>query len=144
MSRQELALIYDEDAYRAYVLDENGDPLDIKETHHVVDSLLNSMPHVDFSQVPDTSMVAAGDRGGFVYILHSNGAYKIGHAKIVDKRIEKISPALPYPVELEIAISTDDRYALEKELHERYKSKRLNGEWFALDHLDLFDLGVRK
>ena len=83
-------------------------------------------------------------RSGFVYIVHSNGAYKIGHAKIVDKRIEQISPVLPFPVELVIAIAADDRYALERELHERFADKRLNGEWFVLTEEDLFDLGVRK
>lgn len=84
------------------------------------------------------------ERAGFVYVLHSNGVYKIGHARVVDKRIEQISPALPYPVELEIALSSEDRFALERELHERYANKRLGGEWFALSNEDLFELGVRK
>lgn len=87
--------------------------------------------------------VLRNDRSGFVYVLHSNGLYKIGHSKYVDKRIEQISPVMPYPVELVIAFAADDRYALEGELHQRYASKRLRGEWFALNSQDLYELGVR-
>ena len=76
-------------------------------------------------------------REGFVYLLHCNGAYKIGHAKVVDKRVSQIEPVMPYPVEVVFSIPTSDRFLMEAELHAHFRDRRLRGEWFALDEEDV-------
>jgi hypothetical protein len=70
---------------------------------------------------------------GYVYLLQSDtGHYKIGRAKTPDKRIKTFGIKLPFKVEYLAVIKTPDMIALEKQLHERYEQKRINGEWFDL------------
>lgn len=44
---------------------------------------------------------------------------------------------LPFEVEFECLIKTLDMYSTEKELHEKFASKHVNGEWFNLDDNDV-------
>lgn len=74
---------------------------------------------------------------GYVYLLESNGVYKIGKSVNVNRRLTQISPVMPYPVELLHAIRTTDHSALEAQLHEMFAPKRLNGEWFELSARDV-------
>jgi hypothetical protein len=80
-------------------------------------------------------------RPGFVYVLRSStGAYKIGLARNPQNRLETFTVKLPFEVEYDTLIKTDDMRRLEAELHTRYSHKRINGEWFALDAADLAEL----
>lgn len=74
---------------------------------------------------------------GYVYLLKSNGVFKIGKSINVDRRLTQISPIMPYPVELVHAIRTTNHTALEAQLHEMFDAKRLNGEWFELSARDI-------
>lgn len=74
---------------------------------------------------------------GYVYILQSGDAFKIGKAIDVDRRIMQISPIPPYPVKLIHSIRTTNHHALETQLHEYFAAKRLNGEWFKLTDQDV-------
>lgn len=80
------------------------------------------------------------DKRGFVYILFGNGYYKIGKAKEIDRRVSQISPQLPFEVKLIGFIETDDALALESFYHEKYKDKRVNGEWFMLSDEDVISI----
>lgn len=73
-------------------------------------------------------------RPGFVYLVREiNGPhYKIGHTINPDNRARIFGVTLPYHVEYEAVIQTDDMYTLEADLHEQFEDKRGNGEWFAL------------
>jgi Meiotically Up-regulated Gene 113 (MUG113) protein len=79
---------------------------------------------------------------GYVYVLRQvNGThYKIGHTSNPDKRKHTFDVKLPFAVEFDVLIATDDRYQLERDLHTRYADKRVNGEWFNLSDDDLEDL----
>jgi len=75
---------------------------------------------------------------GFVYFLLSEtGETKIGRTKTLDDRIYHFTTKLPYDLKIISYIETDDQFALEKELHERYASNRLRGEWFAMSEFDM-------
>lgn len=74
---------------------------------------------------------------GFVYLLESGGVYKIGVTKNLNRRVKQISPKMPYPVNLIHSIKTNDRYKLEGWLHNIFRSKRLEGEWFQLSETDV-------
>jgi hypothetical protein len=83
------------------------------------------------------------NRAGYVYILKQiNGEhYKIGRTSNPDNRLATFNVKLPFPVEYEHLIQTDDMYALESELHQRYASKRVNGsEFFKLTPQDIQEL----
>lgn len=80
------------------------------------------------------------DRSGFVYIAESGGVYKIGMTKNPQKRMSQISPLLPHPINIIHVREVDDCSRAESFLHEKYASKRLNGEWFALSEDDIKDI----
>lgn len=80
-------------------------------------------------------------RPGYVYVLRSpTGAFKIGYASDPADRLRTFTVKLPFEVEYELLIKTDDMRGLEAELHEYHADKRINGEWFALDANDLAEL----
>lgn len=75
---------------------------------------------------------------GYVYVLKGNNLYKIGRTTgLPTKRTAEYSPKLPFETELVVVIKTDDCFKLEKELHARFKSKHVRGEWFNLTPKDL-------
>lgn len=75
---------------------------------------------------------------GFVYLVRSEGGYyKIGRTKNPANRIKTFKVKLPFEIEYVAIIQTNDMYALEKELHKKYKPKKVNGEWFSLNDDDL-------
>lgn len=76
-------------------------------------------------------------QSGYVYLLHHNGLHKIGVSSNVLKRLNQISPKMPYEVSLVHCIKTPDMFALESALHEKYADKRANGEWFELSESDV-------
>lgn len=77
-------------------------------------------------------------RPGYVYLLKSStGHYKIGRAKNPEKRLATFTIKLPFEVDYECLIYSDDMWFLERELHIRFKEKRIQGEWFMLDDEDI-------
>jgi len=74
-----------------------------------------------------------------VYILESNGYYKIGYSnKKLSQRIRILQTGNPLEIRLVMIIyprSTPRRE--EKRLHIEYANKKMRGEWFALDNGDL-------
>lgn len=74
---------------------------------------------------------------GYVYLLKGGDYCKIGRSNNPDRRLEEISPQLPFSVELICMVATNDMYKLEARLHQRYADKRANGEWFRLDGEDI-------
>lgn len=75
---------------------------------------------------------------GFVYLIQSpTGSYKIGRTRNPDNRMKTFSVKLPFEVDYICTIESADMYALERQLHKKYASKRINGEWFDLDPEDV-------
>lgn len=76
---------------------------------------------------------------GYVYLIKSqfDAYYKIGRAVNPEKRMRTFNVKLPFKVEFVCVIKTEDMYALETELHRRFKAKHIEGEWFALDAADV-------
>lgn len=70
---------------------------------------------------------------GFVYLLQSpTGYYKIGRTSDPENRMKTFGIQLPFEVEYICIIKTLNMYALEKNLHQYFSEKRVNGEWFQL------------
>lgn len=77
-------------------------------------------------------------RAGYVYLVKAdNGYYKIGRTVDPSDRIRTFGIKLPFRVEYEHVIKTDDMVGLERGLHEQFADKRADGEWFALSDEDV-------
>lgn len=75
---------------------------------------------------------------GYVYLIKSaSGYWKIGKTINPDDRMKTFSVKLPFEVEYEHIIPCQNHHAAEDELHLRFASKRVNGEWFCLDASDI-------
>lgn len=78
-----------------------------------------------------------GITSGFVYLGKQHGKYKIGKSKNAQRRRDDITLLGSEPFEPIHEIQTDDMTGVEKYWHDRFKSKRLRGEWFNLNPSDV-------
>lgn len=78
----------------------------------------------------------------YVYVIRQcqPGApvYKIGASNNPMRRIKTLQTSNPYPLRLVVMFEGDE--SLEKQLHERYANRRLQGEWFALTEQEALGL----
>jgi len=83
-------------------------------------------------------------QAGFVYLMKSGRYYKIGKTNSLDRRRYEIGLQLPEGVDPIHSIETDDPSGIEAYWHNRFKAKRLNGEWFDLSPVDVRAFRRRK
>lgn len=77
-------------------------------------------------------------RKGAIYLLEGQkGVYKIGKSVDLTNRAKWFGLKLPFPVTLVHHFESSDYTAAEIELHKRFETKRINGEWFALSDEDV-------
>jgi len=74
---------------------------------------------------------------GHVYMLKHGKVYKIGRSTDASRRHKDIRVQMPYKTEEVHVIETDDPVGIEAYWHNRFKDKRLEGEWFELTAADV-------
>ena len=97
--------------------------------------VLELLPKVQ-EQEEDVSGNTA-DRGGYVYMFKSGIFYKIGKTVDPIRRLGEIKLQLPEGATPVHHFETDDPSGIEKYWHERFKDKRVGGEFFRLSSADI-------
>ena len=84
---------------------------------------------------------------GFVYLLFDGELYKIGVTRgDINKRIKKLQTGNPYSIVLIDSYQTNFPFQVEKMLHNRFVSKKVNNEWFdlSLEDVNNFQMECKK
>lgn len=80
-------------------------------------------------------------RKGYVYFAKSGiGLTKIGKTSNLQKRIKQLEKEVQSNLEVIHTIPSDNAYQTEQSFHKRFEEKRVNGEWFLLDELDIEEI----
>ena len=99
---------------------------------------------------PAVSMLSHEDAGpdtdeiGFVYLLKSGRFYKVGRSNACGRRERELAIQLPEKAKFMHQIRTDDPVGIEDYWHQRFESRRKNGEWFDLSAADIKAFRRRK
>ena len=81
---------------------------------------------------------------GHVYLLKHDKVYKIGKSSDASRRYKEIRTQMPFKTTEVHVIETDDPSGIEAYWHNRFKDKRLEGEWFKLLASDVKAFKKRK
>lgn len=76
---------------------------------------------------------------GYVYLVKLDKHYKIGIAQCPEQRLREFT-LLPYKLEDIKIAKVKDNQQVEKDLHEKYKDKRVRGEWFKLNDIEVKEI----
>jgi|LakMenEpi03Aug12_release.lakeMendotaPanAssembly.Ray.scaffolds.fasta_scaffold180140_5 hypothetical protein len=99
------------------------------------DSPESALAHDDVAEVKDEMMKTGPTHSfcGVYFISNSRGAIKIGStASSVTQRLSTLQAGSAYPLTLVAVIHTTSHKKVEAELHEKWKRRRLQSEWFEL------------
>ena len=115
-------------------------------THPDLDDVASICRAVVGKRRPEPAETGSGEGPvpGDVYLMKSGRHYKIGRSNAAGRRAYELAIQLPERLEMVHVIRTDDAVGIERYWHQRYDSKRLNGEWFALSKEDVAAFKRRK
>lgn len=128
-----------------FVRDESNQPVSLAELQTWVDKFAEN-PASQYT-TPETERALlekyhetfrrTGKRG-YVYVVKGrNGQFKIGHTVQLKQRIKALRDMNGGIVELVHVVLCHDRIAIEETLHNLFKEKHVDGEWFALTAEDI-------
>lgn len=133
---------YRSELWQAYLRMEEGinrGLLDIsyRESRQAVIDILTGQ----YRRIPKEKIQGSIPKKGFVYVLKAdNGYYKIGKTVNPEDRIKTFTIKLPFHVEYELLIESENYTVCEKRLHGLFADKRIDGEWFALTSEDIAEI----
>lgn len=77
---------------------------------------------------------------GYVYLIQSQYGFKIGKTINIKTRTRLFNVKLPFPIKVEHYAWFDNYSEAERMLHNTFREKRLEGEWFNLTPADIAHL----
>lgn len=82
------------------------------------------------------------DNRGYIYLLVTRFSTKIGYSKNFTSRLNSLMTGLPLEPESIHCWNIPGAKKEEKRLHEKYKDKRVRGEWFDLSEDDVLSIAT--
>ena len=79
------------------------------------------------------------EKEDFLYIIENNGIYKIGYSSNWKERKKQYKLHLGN-VNIIYLLKSFNCFDLENIIHDKYKLKRVSGEWFSLSKQDIIDI----
>lgn len=81
---------------------------------------------------------------GYVYLIGTPifGWYKIGKSISPEIRINNLGILLPFKIQVMGLWKANNHHLLEKTLHDIYKDKQINGEWFEFTKSEVQELFI--
>lgn len=147
---QEQLITFKEYNGRLMLTDASGFPFDLEYAHLFLQTLLGEYLSISPGEIDAAreeyrlryggliAKAPEAPKRGRIYLLHSNGMYKIGYTtRKVGQRVDELQAAWPYPITLVHFYFSPDVLNDERVLHEKYADKRGNGEWFNLSSEDV-------
>jgi hypothetical protein len=93
------------------------------------------------SDTPDVVVKAAKVISvGYVYLIESGQYIKIGRTSNITKRLSELQVGNPRKLRLISAVQVKNPIAMEKNLHEQFKDKNKQGEWYGLNSKDIISI----
>lgn len=93
--------------------------------------------HSTTARPPRDVQYRGSETGGYVYLIKSPYGYKIGKTKNMKQRTQLFGVKLPFPIEIVAYGWFDDYSRAEADFHNRFRDRRLDGEWFNLGAQDI-------
>lgn len=116
----------------------------VAERYALEDLFAENIPEMEgmvFGAAPSPRITASrpssSPTAGFVYVIKSPYGFKIGKTVNMRDRTRLFSVKLPFPISIEHYAMFDDYSQAERNFHQIFHAKRLEGEWFNLDDRDL-------
>lgn len=73
-----------------------------------------------------------GNNTGYIYLVESNGLFKVGKAISVEQRIRGLQTGSPYKVNLVCKFKSENYSEDERKIHKLLSEFSIRGEWFAI------------
>jgi hypothetical protein len=114
-----------------------GKVLDYGAENGAPESILAAIRAAVDADAQETDDSEGDGVAGYVYLLKAGRRYKIGKTTSPLRRLGQLGIELPERAEPIHTIQTDDPSGIEAYWHNRFRDKRLNGEWFELTAADV-------
>ena len=85
----------------------------------------------------------AAKKAGVIYLIRCGPYFKIGKTTDPDSRYPRLEIQLPHRPVILHEIQTDNVDLAERYWHQRFASKRLNGEWFEVSSQDINEISQK-
>lgn len=95
-----------------------------------------------FPSIP-AAIVHSYPYGQYCYLIQDASVtrfFKIGRTNNPGHRMTDFGVLLPFKISIVHIIPCQDSHALESQLHQKYRNRRVRGEWFALTNEDVSEI----
>lgn len=90
--------------------------------------------NVNASKFPNSSF--------YIFHIDNSDLWKLGVSQNIERRLRDINNSMPFTVSLIYSQKIENTYKFEELIHDQYKSKFIQNEWFKLTEDDVVEIMV--